>query len=416
MNREFRVVLVAAAALAASGPAQAQSGTRVYTAPNAFSYESDNPNAPRIGVYLGESSMRDTLGVLVNSVVENGPAAKAGIKEGDRIQSIGGVNLKMTRDDAGDDGLNGMMSKRLVRELDKLKAGDEVELRVYSGGATKTVRIKTVASREIETSSHALTTTRPLLHEFRDDRAALGISLGGPVTKRDTLGVFVMSVTPNGPAEKAGIVEGERIAKINGVDLRVPSEEAGDADLSRARSRRLNQEVSKLAAGDAVTLTVVSGGRSRDVKVTAVKASELSDADGFNFFFNGDGALTFPRLENFRFGPNNLEFRSLPRGGTYFFDNGKVRADVREQIDRAMKEAGRSIDRADIQEKIDRAMDEARKSLEKAKINGTYYRRGDDMSDEVREKVERAMEKAHDAMEKAHKDKPIVKRSVTRTN
>jgi S1-C subfamily serine protease len=151
MNRHFRVALVAAAAWAASGPAEAQSA-RVYT-PRDFQYQTDDPNSARLGIFLGDDNgLRDTLGVLVNSVVEDGPAAKAGIKEGDRIQSIGGVNLKMTRDDASDDALSGMMARRLVRELDKLKAGDDVELKVYSGGTTRSARVKTVASRELATA------------------------------------------------------------------------------------------------------------------------------------------------------------------------------------------------------------------------------------------------------------------------
>src|SRR3954467_7221107 len=51
-------------------------------------------------------------------------------------------------------------------------------------------------------------------------RAALGIELRATGTRRDTLGVFVEAVTPKGPAESAGIIEGDRIAAINGVDLR----------------------------------------------------------------------------------------------------------------------------------------------------------------------------------------------------
>ena len=39
-------------------------------------------------------------------------------------------------------------------------------------------------------------------------------------SSRDTLGVFVMSVEDGGPAAKAGIEEGTRIASINGVDVR----------------------------------------------------------------------------------------------------------------------------------------------------------------------------------------------------
>src|SRR6476620_2124235 len=51
-------------------------------------------------------------------------------------------------------------------------------------------------------------------------RAALGLQLSPTGTARDTLGVFVSSVTPKGPAENAGIIEGDRIVSITGADLR----------------------------------------------------------------------------------------------------------------------------------------------------------------------------------------------------
>ena len=50
-------------------------------------------------------------------------------------------------------------------------------------------------------------------------RPAIGVQLGATGSVRDSIGVFVSRVTPNGPAEKAGIVEGDRIVSINGVDL-----------------------------------------------------------------------------------------------------------------------------------------------------------------------------------------------------
>src|SRR5687768_18296866 len=60
-------------------------------------------------------------------------------------------------------------------------------------------------------------------------RAALGLQISSTGTRRDTIGVFVSSVTPKGPAENAGIIEGDRIVSINGVDLRVASADAEDS-------------------------------------------------------------------------------------------------------------------------------------------------------------------------------------------
>jgi hypothetical protein len=106
-------------------------------------------------------------------------------------------------------------------------------------------------------------------------RAALGIEVRSTGTSRDTLGVFVDAVTPKGPAESAGVVEGDRIAAINGVDLRTSSADAEDSYTSGLASHRLTREVQKLAPGARVSLRVYSGGRVRDVQVTAGKASDV---------------------------------------------------------------------------------------------------------------------------------------------
>ena len=75
-------------------------------------------------------------------------------------------------------------------------------------------------------------------------RAALGINTSSTGTLRDTLGLLVSSVMRGGPAEKAGLEEGNRIASINGVNLRSNEgrprglRERGNAESpSRARAR-----------------------------------------------------------------------------------------------------------------------------------------------------------------------------------
>jgi hypothetical protein len=127
-------------------------------------------------------------------------------------------------------------------------------------------------------------------------RAALGLQLSPTGSMRDTIGVFVARVTPKGPAENAGIVEGDRIVSINGVDLRVNSSDAGDSYASELPTRRLTREVGKIAPGKIVTLRVWSGGRIRDVNVTAGRASDMR-GEGFGIMFGGGPGLQRMRHE-----------------------------------------------------------------------------------------------------------------------
>lgn len=123
-------------------------------------------------------------------------------------------------------------------------------------------------------------------------RAALGIQLSSTGTMRDTIGVFVARVTPKGPAENAGIIEGDRIVAINGVDLRVNAADAGDSYAAGLPARRLTREVQKLAPGNTATLRVWSGGRVRDVRVTLGRASDLRERS-FGFFGGEPGTFIY---------------------------------------------------------------------------------------------------------------------------
>lgn len=147
-------------------------------------------------------------------------------------------------------------------------------------------------------------------------RAAIGVQLSPTGTARDTLGVFISRVTPKGPAENAGIVEGERIVSINGVDLRVNAADAGDSFAADLSSRRLTREVGKLSPGDAANLRVYSGGRVRDVRVTTARASDLGDRSFFGLMEGGPSGpmlRTTPGIENIRVQLERL--RTMERPG-----------------------------------------------------------------------------------------------------
>src|SRR3954468_2114713 len=130
---------VLAASAVASGNAQnpriiaGRPGAVYMPGGRGFSWNED-PRAV-IGVTTsGAATTRDTLGVLVSSVRSGSPAEKAGLEEGNRIASVNGVSLKLSAADVGDPDMAGVMTRRLSRELDKLKPGDDVDLRVYANG------------------------------------------------------------------------------------------------------------------------------------------------------------------------------------------------------------------------------------------------------------------------------------------
>src|SRR5690606_6356206 len=76
-----------------------------------------DPDRPRLGISIEPTGAKDTLGVLVASVTKDSPADKAGIKEGDRLVAINGVNLRLAPADADDEEMQGVVSRRLTREL-----------------------------------------------------------------------------------------------------------------------------------------------------------------------------------------------------------------------------------------------------------------------------------------------------------
>jgi S1-C subfamily serine protease len=266
---------------------------------------------------------RDTLGLLVSSVTRNSPAEKAGIEEGNRIAMINGVSLKLAPADLGDPDMERLMNRRLTRELDKVKPGDEVDLRVYGNGQTRSVKVKTVDPDSLYASE------RRIVWNSMDDRATLGIGIASTGSKRDTLGVFIMSVDEDGPAAKAGIEEGARIASINGVDLRVAREDAGDDFVSGTRLNRLDREMGKVKPGDAVELRVYQNGQTRTVKVTTVAVTQLDRR---------------PRNTRVMRGGNGVTIIRSPDHVSMELDAARVGATVRKAVEEATRVTGERLE------------------------------------------------------------------------
>lgn len=318
-----------------------------------------------LGVTLAEGSRADTAGVRLESVDPNSPAAKAGLKAGDLVTEINGVSLKVSREDADDVALAGVAQRRLQRIMSHAKPGDEVKLQVRSGAATRTVSVKTASADELERAAgqpqvmteERIITRGPdgVVTERRSGgapRGAVGVSIGSAGNARDTLGLFVSSVVTGGAADKAGIIEGERIAAVNGIDVRVPREDVEDAPAASARVDRFVREIQKSEPGKTAALRVWGNGRYRDVTVTVQKAADTprgmiiggDEGDGMLMDLPG---LALPqgemRLRRQGGAPQIFEFRlDGPSRGRLRIDGNEIDIDG-QGIERAVEEMGRRL-------------------------------------------------------------------------
>ena len=293
--RHTRLLALAAVSATAATAASAQTRVRITEPSIARAYSIDREPEHRAALGIGTSTtgtLRDTLGLMITSITKGSPAEKAGLEEGNRLAAINGVSLKVNSADVEDGEMSSAFTRRLTRELAKSKPGDEVELKVYRDGRTQTIKVKTADSDVLFSSTSSF---KRMTREDLANRAALGIGLGSTGSRRDSLGVLVVSVSDSSPAAKAGIEEGNRIAAINGVNLRVAREDAGDRSLGSTKAERLQREVNALKPGDNVTLKVYSNGQFRDVTMKAARAGDLPRSGGSMFMFDG-GPGDFPMM------------------------------------------------------------------------------------------------------------------------
>lgn len=345
---------------------------------------------PMIGILMAAGSAADTAGVRIEEVEADSPAAKAGLKAGDIITDANGTSLKVSKEDAEDLALGGLAQRRLQRVLGKLKAGDEVSLTVKSGSsAARKVSVKTVSQQEFDRADEkrmvernqirvrepmisgmmSPSRDRMLVEARASEHGMVGISVGGAGNSRDTLGLFISSVVSGGPAEKAGIVEGERIAAVNGVDVRVGREDVDDPQAMSSRVNRFVREVQKVEPGKTLSLRVYSGGRYRDVTVTAAKASDMPRS-GFSMSV-GDGGFQVMRVPQAVRAPSAPDVSPRPpqpprvlefmRDG----DTGRVRLDGREmQIDMQRLRESLQDMRREIERGVQRGVDGSLRSFD----------------------------------------------------
>ncbi|MBC7842148.1 MAG: PDZ domain-containing protein [Gemmatimonadaceae bacterium] len=320
----------------AAGPALAQ--VRAPRAP-------EPPDPPARYTYVGGPAMNraylgitphyssgaaDTLGLLVQDIESDLPAAKAGIVRGARLVSIDDVDLRVDPRDLGDYAGESLPESRLRRTLARHEPGDTVVVVVLTDGRKETKRV-VLGESPFASSMRALST----------GRRVLGVSFSERGSTRDSAGLLVISVSTGGAADKAGISEGDRIVGIDDVDLRVPTSDAGSREGVQARVSRLRRALDASRDSQSVRLEVLSEGRRRTVTVTPTRERGFSFTTGGSF----GGMRSLDGLA--------ADIQGSIRGS---FDMSDARADAARARSEARAEAQRA--RTDVQREMSRVQRE----------------------------------------------------------
>ncbi len=177
-------------------------------------------------------------GLIVREVEPDGPAAKAGLKNGDLIVKVDGKELKDFR--------------ALASTVAQHKPGDQLTLSVMREGKSNDIKV-TLRERPRQAREEG---------EVRPPRLSptfLGVELM-PVNEktREEFGVtaekgaIVAAIFPGTPAAKAGLKRGDVITRVAGQEVDDPMQ--------------LRQAVQKAPAGKGITITVVRGKEEKELK------------------------------------------------------------------------------------------------------------------------------------------------------
>jgi S1-C subfamily serine protease/photosystem II stability/assembly factor-like uncharacterized protein len=243
------------------------------------------------GVYLGATGEDGEEGVKLTGVVEDSPAAKAGLKVGDIVQSIGSKSIQ---------GYN-----QLLEDVRTRNAGDKVKIKV----------LRDEQSQEIEvTLAERAGGARGGGPGGRRATAASGVYVG--ITGEDAEGgVRLTSVVENGPAAKAGLKSGDLVQAIDEKSIEkydqlieeIRTHKNGDKLKFKFKREEQTQLVEVTVAERSQTTAGVMGGASRTRPNAASLAGQMEnvqDDQGTNSFEYGgiykstDGGETWKRINS----------------------------------------------------------------------------------------------------------------------
>ena len=130
---------------------------------------------------------------------------------------------------------------------------------------------------------------RPVFQVLTSRRARLGISVNLRARDTDSIGALVSSVTPNGPAAKAGIRSGDVITKLGGTSLLDGQARASNDD--SAPGLRLTELAARLDPDDTIAVEFRRGKERKTVSLITGDEPTImwrTPDGGFGYSMGGD--------------------------------------------------------------------------------------------------------------------------------
>ena len=268
--------------------------------------------------------MDDESGVMINEIVDDSPAEKAGLEDGDVILEFNGKTIS----DNGD----------LTKAVRATSPGEEVKVVVLRNGKTKSIKIEVGKneSRNVffmsgDGDSHAphfehfgegdhkvmimsgdddftWTMDEDMDFSFNSDRGYMGVHLddlneqmGEYFGVKDGNGALVTEVVEDSPAAKAGLKAGDVIVKV------------GENDVESAAS--LHKAIADTEPEQQMAIKVMRKGRSKDLSITLGEMPEEAFSKRMEFIGKGDNHFsihTAPRMMK-HFGHDDVDVRVIRR-------------------------------------------------------------------------------------------------------
>jgi serine protease Do len=184
--------------------------------------------------------LQEAQGALVASVVPDGPAARAGIQQGDVILTFNGQRIEDSRD--------------LTQRVGATAIGASSRVEVLRNGQRRNLNLRLLerpSEQTLNASATPTPTERPPESGAGVAQSSLGVTVR-PLTQADRTrfelaanegGLVVTAVEPTSDAAEKGIQAGDLIIQAGGRAVRTPQELSTAADTARRANRPLLLQV-----------------------------------------------------------------------------------------------------------------------------------------------------------------------------